>query len=185
MPDEVELKFALAAPRVLRTRLRRLGFRIRRPRTRETNWLFDDARRSLRAAGKLLRLRRAGHLWLLTAKGPRRPGLLKRRAESQTSVANGPACRALLELAGLTVTGSYTVTRTLLHKPGEAGALAWDETARGPYLEIEGSARWVRQTAAALGLSPRAAEPRSYPELLTAARLARPPKARRSKARPR
>lgn len=179
MPEEIELKFPLAGPRALRARLRRLGFRVSRPRTRETNWLFDDARHSLRAAGKLLRLRRAGPRWLLTAKGPRQPGVLKRRAESQTGVDDGSACRALLELVGWRVVGSYTVVRTLLRKPGEAGEIAWDETPLGPYLEIEGSARWVRHTAAALGLDPRAAEPRSYLELL----IARPPKARRSTAR--
>lgn len=178
MTVETELKFPLTDAAAARARLRRLGFRITRARIRETNWLFDDVRHSLRAAGKILRLRRAGTRWLLTAKGPRQPGVLKRRAEFQTIVENGPACRALIELAGLSITGSYTVSRTLLRKPGESGEIAWDETPLGPYLEIEGAARWVRQTAAALGLDPRAAEPRSYPELL----IARPPKARKSTA---
>ncbi|MGH9487313.1 MAG: class IV adenylate cyclase [Terriglobales bacterium] len=180
MPLESELKFLLAAPAALRSRLRVLGFRVSRPRQREQNWLFDDARGSLRAAGKLLRLRRSGRGWLLTAKGPRRPGVLKRRLELQSALADGRACRALLALLGFRPTGSYALTRTLLRRPGDNGELAWDETAKGVYLEIEGSARWVRQTARQLNLTPAQSEPRSYPEILNAHR----PRGRKSKERP-
>lgn len=174
---EIELKFPV--PPSFRRHLSPLGFRVVRPPTRVTNWLFDDARGSLRKSGKLLRLRHAGPIWLLTAKGPRLPGVLKRRAEHQTAVADGPATRRLLALAGFQVVGSYSLTRTLLRRPGERGELAWDHTRLGSYLEIEGSAAWVRRTAAQLGLHPADAEPRSYPDLLISARPSRLPTARR------
>ncbi|MGH9413521.1 MAG: class IV adenylate cyclase [Terriglobales bacterium] len=178
MTVEIELKLPIRHPRSLRARLRRLGFLVTRKRTLESNWLFDDARARLRAQGKLLRLRQAGAVCLLTAKGPRQPGLLKRRQEVQTTVADGPACRQLLELAGFAVSGHYQLWRTLLRRPGQTGTIAWDQTRLGPYLEIEGSARWVRHTALTLGLDPAAAEHRSYPDLL----MTRPPRGRKSTA---
>lgn len=168
MPQETELKFRVDEAAGLRQKLRARGFRVTRKRTREQNWLFDNAGGSLRAEGKILRLRRLDDTWLLTAKGPRQPGVLKRRREEQTYVREGARCRALLEMAGFRVVGRYAVTRTLLGRAGESGEIAWDETAKGIYLEIEGAARWVRSTAGELGLRPEDAEPRSYPELLLA-----------------
>jgi adenylate cyclase class 2 len=168
-----------------------LGFRAGE-RKKEANWIFDDAKGSLRRQGRLLRLRQSGGRWLLTVKGPRLPGLLKRRSEAETPLADGPACRRALELLGYQARMIYRRHRTVFERAGEPGEIAWDETPMGVYLEIEGSAAWVRRTAAALGLDPARAEPRSYPELYAAggsekrrATTARPPKARTSPARPR
>lgn len=160
MRDEIEIKFPVAAPRALRARLRRLGFRVAAARRRERNWLFEAPK------GRVLRLRRRGGTWLLTAKGTRQPGALKRRAEAQTEVADGLACRQLLLLAGHRPSRYYQLWRTLYRRPGERGDIAWDETAAGRFIEIEGTAAWVRRTAAALGFELAAAEPRSYPEIL-------------------
>jgi adenylate cyclase class 2 len=160
---ETELKFHLARPASMRRRLRELGFAIHRRRTREQNWLFGPPRATL------LRLRRSGRRWLLTAKGSRLSGPLKRRKEIEIAVADGPALRRLLSLA-LGETLSYTRHRTLFTRPGDPGEIAWDETPFGTYLEMEGTAAWVRRTAAALGLSVAAAEPRGYPEIYATAR---------------
>ncbi|MGH9481675.1 MAG: CYTH domain-containing protein [Terriglobales bacterium] len=167
--EEIELKFRPAAPAALRRRLLRLGFRVVCARRREVNWIFDDTGGTLRARGRLLRLRRSGAAWMLTAKGPRRPGPLKRRQERETVVADGAACRKLLELLGYRATLRYRRWRTDFRRRGEAGEVAWDETRLGIFIELEGSARWVRATAAQLGLDPAQAEPRSYPELYAAA----------------
>jgi adenylate cyclase class 2 len=166
---ETELKFPLPRPAPIGRRLRQLGFTIHRPRTREQNWIFGNSR------DRLLRLRRSGRRWLLTAKGPRLAGELKRRAEIEIEVADGPALLRLLTLA-LGVEVTYTRRRTVFTRPRQAGEIAWDETPFGIYLEIEGAAAWVRRTAAALGLEPAQAESRSYPELYATARR---PKARR------
>ncbi|HUX68469.1 MAG TPA: class IV adenylate cyclase [Terriglobales bacterium] len=166
--EEIELKFRVAAAPALRARLRHMGFRVAAGRRRETNWMFDDAQGRLRAGGRLLRLRRSGDAWLLTAKGKRRPGPLKRRAEWETAVADGAGCRGLLALLGYRPTLAYARWRTLWQRPGEAGEVAWDETRFGVYLEIEGSAAWVRRTARELGLRVEQAEPRSYPEIYAA-----------------
>lgn len=167
MAEEIELKFRVARPLALRQELRAAGFRVTRARTREINWLFDTTDEQLRTEGRVLRLRKAGGSWLLTAKGPRRPGLLKRREERQTAVTDGPKARAALARAGFHESASYTVVRTLYGRTGEQGEVAWDETPLGTFIEIEGSAAWVRRTAVALGLGLEAAERRSYPEMLS------------------
>ncbi|HET9785021.1 MAG TPA: CYTH domain-containing protein [Terriglobales bacterium] len=165
---ETELKFPLPRPAALRRRLRELGFTIHKPRTREQNWIFGKSQ------GNLLRLRRTGRRWLLTAKGPRLPGPLKRRREIEIEAPNGPALLKILTLA-LGVTVTYDRHRTVFTRARQPGEIAWDETPFGVYLEIEGAAAWVRRTAAQLGLSVADAEPRSYPEIYA---TAHPPKAR-------
>jgi predicted adenylyl cyclase CyaB len=165
---EIELKFRVPDPEPLRARLRQLGFRVHVRRQPEANWIFDDSRASLRRHGRLLRLRQSGTRWLLTVKGPRLPGPLKRRAEAETGVADGPACRCALEALGYHAQLVYRRYRTVFNRAGAAGELAWDETPMGVYLELEGSAAWVRRTAKELGFAAGAAEPRSYPELYAA-----------------
>lgn len=164
MPIEIELKFRIEDPAGLRRRLRQLDFRAG-ARRREQNWIFDDARGRLRAAGQLLRLRRAGPRWWLTAKGKRQPGALKRRQERETELVAGAGCRRLLELLGYRVQLRYARWRTVFRRRSEPGEVDWDVTPFGIYLELEGSASWVRRTARELGLEVAAAEPRAYPEL--------------------
>jgi adenylate cyclase class 2 len=134
----------------------------------ESNWIFDDARDTLRHGGRLLRLRRSGHEWTLTVKGKRRAGPLKQRPEFETKVGDGKACRALLAELGFRERINYRRWRTTFERPRQTGELAWDETPFGIYLEIEGTEAWVRRTAAALGLAISGAEQRSYPELYAA-----------------
>src|SRR5690348_5716834 len=104
---ETELQFRVAGPKLARERLRRLGFEAASGGTREINWIFDDERGTLRRQGRLLRLRQSGERWLLTIKGPRMPGVLKRRPEAETAVADGRACRRGLELLGYQVQQVY------------------------------------------------------------------------------
>jgi adenylate cyclase class IV len=178
---ETELKFRVARPKLVRERLRRLGFHAGE-RIREINWIFDDEGGALRRRGRLLRLRQSGERWLRTIKGPWLPGALKRRPEAETAVADGRACRRGLELLGYRVQQIYRRHRTTFGRPGDAGEVAWDDTPLGTYLEIEGTAAWVRRTAGELGLGVEQAEPRSYPELYAANAATRRPKGRKSPA---
>jgi len=166
--EEIELKFHLADAAPVPAQLRRLGFRITRSRRLERNWILDTSDRRLLQSGSLLRLRRSGDAWLLTVKGPRRPGALKRRREIETAVADGPACRTLLAALGYSGVLEYRRYRTTWERPRQPGEVVWDETPMGIYIEIEGTARWVRRTARELGLRVKDAEPRSYPALYAA-----------------
>jgi len=173
---ESELKFPVEDRRALRGRIRALGFRVAAPRRLESNWLFNSP-------AALLRLRRSGSTWRLTAKGPRRKSKLKQRPEAEVVVSNGAAVRDLLALLGYRETFAYALHRTVFRRLRQRGELAWDETPFGIYLEIEGSPAWVLRTARALGLDPARAEPRSYPELF--ARITRSSaKSKRSLTRP-
>lgn len=161
--DEVEAKFRVREAARVRARLRALGYRAG-ARRREQNWIFDDAAGTLGKSGRLLRLRRSGSAWRLTAKGPARmQGAVKRRAESETGVSDGAVCRRLLQQLGYRRVLSYGRWRTEWRRTGETGAVCWDETPIGMFVELEGPVRWIRQTAKLLGLTEP--EARSYPEL--------------------
>lgn len=162
---ESEAKFRIRDAAGLRQRLRALGFRVTGRRTFQQNWIWDDAQGSLRRAGRVLRLRRSGRQWRLTAKGPRLAGAIKRRREEEMAVADGPQVLRLLALAGLRPVLTYARWRTRFQRPGESGELDWDETPVGVYLELEGRPAWVRRTAAELGLQLAKAERRSYAEI--------------------
>lgn len=163
---ETEAKFRLSHPERMRMQLRRGGWRIRQSRRRESNWIFDDDRGSLRRRGLLLRLRHSGASWRLTVKGPAqlRAGV-KRRPEYETALGDGKTIQQMLKILGWKASLRYDRFRTSFQRAGEPGHLDWDETPFGTYLELEGPAAWIRRTARELGLDSGQAEPRTYPEL--------------------
>ncbi len=147
---EVEIKLPVASKAAVRRGLRAAGFRRVRRRMLEVNWIMDDARGSLRRVGRLLRLRCSGTQWILTAKGPSKPGRHKRRDEIETEVSDGPACRKLLQTLGFEARFVYERYRTTYrHADGGEGVL--DETPLGDFLELEGKASWIDRAAKALG----------------------------------
>jgi adenylate cyclase class 2 len=166
---EVEIKIGLESLGVnnvaaLRRRLRSLGFRITHARRREVNWIYDDGQQSLRRTGRLLRLRRSGRDWLLTAKGPSdAQSRHKSREEAETAVLNGECCARMLHLLGYSEQFVYERFRTDLKRgPGE---IVIDETPIGTFIELEGPPQWIDRTARALGVAESDYITKSYVEL--------------------
>jgi len=124
-----------------------------RPRHFEDNVLFDDEERALRAGGKLLRLRRAAGVAVLTFKVPSQgiPGI-KTREEIESRIEDPDALRAILEGVGL-----RPVFRYQKYREGYAwrdAEIVLDETPVGTYLEIEGPASTIQAAAEGLGYQP-------------------------------
>lgn len=167
--EEVEAKYRLEGPDELarlRARLAALGARGARHEA-EDNALFDRPDRALTKANQLLRLRAldGGPGGRLTYKGPAAyEGAIKRRVELETAVADVAATRAILEALGYVPTVQYAKQRETWRLDGAAVAL--DELALGHFCEIEGSPAAIARVAAALGLSPEAAEAAGYPALM-------------------
>jgi len=105
MPLEIELKMRLEYPEALEARLKALGANRRGP-VMEQNTYYDTSAADLRRAGQGLRLRiehpteggppRA----IVTHKGPRAPGPLKTRQETQVQVSDSGQAAELLEALG-------------------------------------------------------------------------------------
>jgi adenylate cyclase class 2 len=169
VPDEIEAKYRLDGPEAharLRERLVALGARPEGVVV-ERDVFFDRPDGSLGAAGCVLRLRVRGSGpggWLTYKGPPVRMGVLKQRAELQVAVTDAAALRAILEALGYMAVLEYAKQR----ETWQLGAVAvtLDTLACGWFCEVEGAPEAVLQLATALGLSPSAAEPASYPELM-------------------
>lgn len=163
MKFEIEIKLRLP-PKLgaIRSALREAGFRITKPRIHEMNVLFDNAKRTMRHHGKLLRLRRAGLHRLLTYKGPSEPSRYKKRREIEVDLHNGENMEEIFQHLGYRPVFRYEKFRTEYVKSREEGKVLLDETPIGNFLEIEGSARWIDRTARALGFHPADYITRSY-----------------------
>lgn len=160
MKREIEIKLKVKDPRSLKRRMRELGFRLLTPRLLERNALFDFRDGRLARAGCALRLRTAGRRQWLTFKGAARAkAKYKSRDEVETCVESAPALREIFLRLGLKETFEYNKRRTVYAqvKPGRPAKsrtqnlLVYDETPVGNFIELEGSPRWIDQTAARLG----------------------------------
>lgn len=160
---EIEIKLRLP-PKLgkIRRVLQAAGFRVGKPRIHESNILFDNAKRTLRKHGKLLRLRRAGPHRLLTYKGPSQPSRYKKRHEVEFDLHNGGSLEEVFTHLGYRPVFRYEKYRTEYAKPRAEGKVLLDETPIGNFLEIEGSPRWIDRTALALGFRPSDYITRSY-----------------------
>jgi adenylate cyclase class 2 len=154
MPVETEIKLRLPDGAVhARELLEHLGFTELSPRQLEVDQVFDLPGQTLRRSGRLLRLRHRGGQWTLTYKGPAGPGRHKSRDETETDIAEGAAFEAILEALGYERTFRYEKYRTKFiaaDKKG-SGIVTLDETPIGSFLELEGPAYWIDETAAHLG----------------------------------
>ena len=143
----------MASPEAARQALAQMGATLARARHFEDNELFDDERHSLRARGRVLRLRHNDQGAQLTAKGPRRDvDGVKSRPEVEVGVGDGALARALLELLGYRRTFRYQKYREVW-RWGDC-EIVLDETPVGPFLEIEGPVDGIHAAARALS-SPR------------------------------
>ncbi|MBU1230803.1 MAG: class IV adenylate cyclase [Proteobacteria bacterium] len=165
MPLEIEVKYLDADHAALRPRLAAqdatcLG------RWFESNIVFDDARRSLKACGTLLRLREKRGLFVLTLKrtapGAAEPGL-KVYEESETEVSAPAALVEILAGLGLAPVLRYEKFREkwlLLDC-----AVCLDTLPFGDFVEIEGSRQGIGACALALGLPDAQASTATYHQL--------------------
>lgn len=154
---EVEIKLRVDSPRILKRRIKKLGFVKMGAKHFEDNFLFDFEDGRLGKAHALLRLRNEGRRHLLTYKGaPLQSESYKVRREIETGVDNGARLRGILEMLGLRVVFRYQKYRTIYSQkssrpPVQHRLLVFDETPIGHYLELEGPGSWIDKVAGQLG----------------------------------
>jgi adenylate cyclase class 2 len=160
---ETEVKILYpAGAAAARQYLDRHGYQLKHDRVLESDQLFDRGEGELRRSDQLLRLRRIGGRATVTYKGPGRSTRHKSREEIEFDVDDAANFARVLERLGYTPGFRYEKYRTKFARPGEPGEITIDETPIGVYLELEGPAEWIDQTAANLGLSPAEYLTRSY-----------------------
>ena len=170
--SEIELKFPVADPISLQSRLPALGFHLETPRTFEHNVLYDSPSRDLRGRREILRIRKYGDTWTVTHKrtngpeDPSNPARYKVRIETETTVADGESLGHIFERLGYTPAFIYEKYRTEWSasdpETGTTPHLVLDETPIGTYAELEGPPAWIDRTIAALGIDPSTCITDSY-----------------------
>lgn len=148
---EIEIKLRIANLAAIRSALKRAGFRIVRRRVFEDNIVFDTPDLTLFESRKLLRLRQAGRLNILTYKGPPAAGRYKSREELELHFDHMDTMRKILNRMGLQPLFRYQKYRTEYAQPDRAGLVLLDRTPIGDFLELEGPPRWIDRAAGSLG----------------------------------
>jgi adenylate cyclase class 2 len=156
MPVETEIKFRVDDLEDLARRLEHSGFRLRTPRSFESNVLYDTADRRMRARTEILRIRSYAGRWILTHKrlpdsGPGED-THKHRIETETEISDGEALAAVFRSLGLAPAFRYEKWRSEWDD-GE-GHCVVDETPIGNFAELEGSADWIDRAAGRLDIAP-------------------------------
>ena len=151
--EENEVRIAVSSVAMTRTLLREKGYALSSRRSYEQNIVLDLADGSVRASGRLLRVRTVGKKIICTYKGVEIPGPHRRREEREFEASDLTACLALFAGLGFIPSWRYEKYRTEFQREGEPGVLMLDETPIGTFLELEGPARWLDQTAKDLGFS--------------------------------
>ena len=156
MGVETEIKLRLSeGPGRAKAVLEQHGFHPIGPRELETNLSFDLPGGELRQTIRLLRLRSAGGRWTVTYKGPPiTSDRHKSREEIETEVSDGEAFVHILMRLGYQPSFAYEKFRTTFKADGDDGIVTLDETPIGDFLELEGPAYWIDQTAVTLGFEP-------------------------------
>ena len=160
---EIEIKLRLPEKLgKIQQALHDLGFRIAKHRALESNVLFDNSKRALRRHGKLIRVRKTGSTSVLTFKGPSQPGKYKKRQEIEIDLPDAAGIDEILTHIGYHPVFRYEKFRTEYARLSNTGKVMLDETPIGNFLEIEGSPRWIDQTARLLGFATTDYISRSY-----------------------
>jgi adenylate cyclase class 2 len=172
-PRETEIKIPVGDLADVRRRAIGAGGAVASARHRESNTLYDDAEGSLRLAGRVLRLRRARDLAIVTTKGPARyEQKVKVREEIETAVEDGDAFEQILLRLGFSPVFRYEKFREEI-RLGE-GFLALDETPIGSYIEVEAPPEAIPEILSRLGLRSEDGVAESYAGLYARRRLADP-----------
>ena len=148
--EEVEIKVAVDDRRAFTRLLKSAGFRVKTPRTFESNVLYDFPDLRLRNRGELVRIRLYGKEWKLTYKAQGKIGRHKRREEIETKLQDGDSLAQVFMRLGMDRSFVYEKYRT--EWTDGRGDVVVDETPIGDFAELEGSPRWIDATAKKLGL---------------------------------
>jgi adenylate cyclase class 2 len=155
MAIETEIKFRVDDLAEIAARLAAAGFKLVTPRTFESNVLYDTPDRKMRARTEILRIRNYGGRWTVTHKRLPDSGVgedrHKHRVETETEVADGNVLGDVFLSLGLVEAFRYEKWRTEWSE-GE-GHCVVDETPIGNFAELEGTAEWIDDAAARLGVS--------------------------------
>ena len=164
MALEIEIKYLDVDHDALRRRLGELGG-LPLGCGFECNVVYDDAARSLKARGTLLRLREVNCRYTLTLKRAANvaPSAAKIYDESETEVLNAPALREILAGLGYAPALRYEKIRESWSLLGCEVCL--DTLPFGNFAEIEGPEADIMACALALGLPQTAASKATYHEL--------------------
>lgn len=164
MALETEIKFLNVDHDALRTRLSTLGAQ-NLGRGFESNVVYDDAHRSLKACGTLLRLRENNSNFTLTLKTATAASssFAKVYNESETEVLNAPAMREILAGLGYLPALRYEKVRETWTLLGCEVCL--DTLPFGLFAEIEGREEDIHACAEALGLAQDTASKATYHDL--------------------
>lgn len=163
---EVEVKIAAESRAAVRRRILALGARQVRRRTFEDNRIYDDAQRSLRKRGRVLRVRSAGGIHTLTfKKKPDEPDSrrYKIRIEHETRIESPEQANRILADLGYQQTYRYQKYRETFRFRGVL--IEIDETPIGVFLELEGAPAHIDRVAALLGHGPADYIRRNYRRL--------------------
>jgi adenylate cyclase, class 2 len=170
---EIELKFPVADPQALHTRLQHLGFHLVTPRTFEHNTLFDTPGRNLRLKRQILRLREYGGIHTLTHKriddSNSDTSRYKIRIETETTVSDSRALAEIFAQIGYQPVFLYEKYRTEFSifdaATNSTPHLVLDETPIGTYAELEGPTEWIDRTITELNIDPATCMTDSYGKL--------------------
>jgi adenylate cyclase class 2 len=167
-PTETEIKIRLDDKTRALGRIHAAGFGQSVGRLFEANTLYDTAEKQLRKQEMLLRLREVGDKSIITWKGPGVPGPHKSRPEIETPVGSAAVMAQIFHHLGLEPVFRYEKYRTEFTRPGAPGVITLDETPIGDFLELEGPAAWIDETAGLLGFSRQQYVLESYVKLYVA-----------------
>jgi adenylate cyclase, class 2 len=148
---EIEIKFRVDDLRALARKLRAAGFRMTTPRTHEKNTLYDLPGEVLRERKELLRIRKYGSEWTVAHKSRGKIGRHNSRIELETGVSDGRKMDAILRALGYGPSFRYEKFRS--EWTDDRGQVVVDETPIGNFCEIEGTPRWIDDTAKKLGVT--------------------------------
>ena len=150
---EVEIKLAVPSLQAARRLLRAAGFRVSKRRVFEKNTVFDTPRLGLRNARKLIRVREAGGVSILTYKGAPIASRHKSREELEVEISDAGETAAIIERLGFHPVFRYEKYRTEFRLASGSGVAMLDETPVGIYIELEGTPPWIDRMARKLGFA--------------------------------
>lgn len=175
---ETEVKLAWSGTAAeARASIESCGYSLQKARQLETDVLFDRAG-ELRQQRQVLRLRRISNgenvRAIITYKGQPREGPHKVREEIEFEASEPSAVELVLNRLGYSPGFRYEKYRSTFSIPGEPGIVTLDEVPIGVFLELEGPAHWIDDTARRLGFTAADYVTSSYAALYQAYRARHP-----------
>lgn len=161
MNREIEIKFKIEEPRVIRKKFKEIGAK-KLSRVLERNIIFDTKKGNLEKKGQLLRLRKDYKCWI-TFKGKRVPGQFKDREEFNLEIADLEKMQKVLERLEFYPKEVYEKIRETYQ--WQNVRIFIDKFYFGWWLEIEGTKRGIRKTIKALDFNISQGSNKNYMEL--------------------